>query len=320
MATERSIGGPLQRLYSERIGQPSTDDEALGYWVFALGAVLALAGFLLFVPSTTASGIRELAIVFGALGLPLMIAGPIIRLPLRRTATALVAAGVLACLAAVAWFAMVFPADWSLATGEQGVMGLYVLGIAAIAGGGIFVPLLTSAREDFEARAAALTEERDDALADEGDLARELEAMRQEHATHAAEMTDAQTSHGADMDDAIQDEEDLAAVLHRQGASQARFELFRGKNDEWRWRLRHRNGRIVADGAQGYSSRQKAVEGMRSVRRNGLGANTLLLGPDEEPPEPGEGFEPSVETDGERTFAPFDARIDDVTGAFGSGA
>jgi len=31
-----------------------------------------------------------------------------------------------------------------------------------------------------------------------------------------------------------------------------RFELYRDKKGEWRWRLRARNGRIIADSGQGY--------------------------------------------------------------------
>lgn len=46
------------------------------------------------------------------------------------------------------------------------------------------------------------------------------------------------------------------------------FEVYRDAAGEWRWRLRHRNGRILADSGQGYSSRRSALEGIESVRRN----------------------------------------------------
>ena len=35
----------------------------------------------------------------------------------------------------------------------------------------------------------------------------------------------------------------------------------------WYWRLRSRNGRIVADGAEGYSSEAKARQGFRAAAR-----------------------------------------------------
>ena len=57
-----------------------------------------------------------------------------------------------------------------------------------------------------------------------------------------------------------------------EGGSDATFELFRDNADEYRWRLRHDNGNVVADGGQGYSSKQKAKQGLRSVKSNAPGA------------------------------------------------
>jgi len=54
--------------------------------------------------------------------------------------------------------------------------------------------------------------------------------------------------------------------------SDATFEIFRDSADEFRWRLRHDNGNIIADGGQGYASKQKAKQGMRSVQTNAPGA------------------------------------------------
>lgn len=54
--------------------------------------------------------------------------------------------------------------------------------------------------------------------------------------------------------------------------SKARFELFEDKKGEWRWNLRHRNGNIIADSAEGYSSKGKAKQGLESVRKNAGGA------------------------------------------------
>jgi amphi-Trp domain-containing protein len=54
--------------------------------------------------------------------------------------------------------------------------------------------------------------------------------------------------------------------------SDATFEIFRDSADEFRWRLRHENGNIIADGGQGYSSKQKAKQGMQSVQTNAPGA------------------------------------------------
>jgi len=55
-------------------------------------------------------------------------------------------------------------------------------------------------------------------------------------------------------------------------ASKARFEVYEGAGDEYRWRLVHRNGNILADGSEGYASKQKARQGLESVRTNASGA------------------------------------------------
>ncbi len=54
--------------------------------------------------------------------------------------------------------------------------------------------------------------------------------------------------------------------------SAATFELYRDRADEWRWRLRHDNGNIIADGGEGYSSKAAARNGIESVRKNAPGA------------------------------------------------
>lgn len=40
-----------------------------------------------------------------------------------------------------------------------------------------------------------------------------------------------------------------------------RVEYYKDKRGEWRWRLRHRNGNILADSAEGYTRRASAVRG-----------------------------------------------------------
>jgi len=50
--------------------------------------------------------------------------------------------------------------------------------------------------------------------------------------------------------------------------SLARFEVFRDRADEWRWRLRHRNGNIIATSGEGYTQKHNAWNGLQSVMEN----------------------------------------------------
>lgn len=55
-------------------------------------------------------------------------------------------------------------------------------------------------------------------------------------------------------------------------ASLARFEVFHDRDEEWRWRLRHRNGNIIAISGGGYTRKHNAQKGLRSVIENSADA------------------------------------------------
>ena len=46
----------------------------------------------------------------------------------------------------------------------------------------------------------------------------------------------------------------------------AGFEIYRGRDDEWRWRLRHRNGNILAASGEGFEKRSDALAAAERVR------------------------------------------------------
>ena len=48
----------------------------------------------------------------------------------------------------------------------------------------------------------------------------------------------------------------------------AMFELYEDKAGEFRWRLRHENGQIIADSAEGYTTKANAKNGIQSVKEN----------------------------------------------------
>ncbi|QLC35479.1 DUF1508 domain-containing protein (plasmid) [Halarchaeum sp. CBA1220] len=69
------------------------------------------------------------------------------------------------------------------------------------------------------------------------------------------------------------DASDLAVVAAAETApSGTRFEVYRDDVDDWRWRLVHRNGNIIADGGEGYSRKAGALNGIKSVKQNAADA------------------------------------------------
>jgi hypothetical protein len=57
--------------------------------------------------------------------------------------------------------------------------------------------------------------------------------------------------------------------------SKARFQLYRDSADQWRWRLVHDNGNIIADSGQGYTSKRRAKDGIESVKTNAGDADVV---------------------------------------------
>ncbi len=70
-------------------------------------------------------------------------------------------------------------------------------------------------------------------------------------------------------------------------ASKATFELYADSADQWRWRLVHDNGNIIADGSEGYADKRDARNGIESVQRNAPGAHVVDVDRDEEAPDEG---------------------------------
>jgi uncharacterized protein YegP (UPF0339 family) len=68
-------------------------------------------------------------------------------------------------------------------------------------------------------------------------------------------------------------EEEAAAVGHVPAHGVARFETYEDSAGEYRWRLRHQNGNILADSGEGYADRTTAYDGIESGKRNASNAD-----------------------------------------------
>ncbi len=288
--------GVLTRWYRNRIGTPTTDDEVYGYWLFVVGLVLGTVGVALFYAAAPRSGLREVGYVLGALGFASLFVGPTLRLPLSRRALFVSYAGAVVCLVATIWFTTIYPAAWNGPEGNPAVT-LYVVGLALAAIGAVLAPLLTGRQEEYERvheEAAAATEaaEQSNERAQRASEQAEQSNERAEQATEQAERTaserDALAEELAASEsereslstalDATEAELDVAqATLAAAMDSKGTFEMYADKAGKYRWRLRHRNGNVIADSAQGYASRQKAMQGLRSVQTNAAGGAVVFL-------------------------------------------
>ena len=292
---------PLESWYQSSIGEPSTADEVYGYWLFALGILAGFVGIALVVASNSAGdSIRGAGIVLAALGVVIALVGQIVRLPLKRMATTLSVVGAVVSVVAVVWFGAAFNAgNWgsAFADSESLIIGLYGVGILVMAAGSILTPIVTGPREKqaaAEDRASEARAERDEAR----ESVEQHEQKDQRQALAVSESQTEQTAAEARAGEAeakrdaamaeitrlgVENDEQAAAVAEaRERAdedpdSQSTFELFTDSAGEYRWRLRHDNSNIIADSAEGYSSRQSAIQGLDAVRRDAIGATMLEL-------------------------------------------
>jgi len=66
---------------------------------------------------------------------------------------------------------------------------------------------------------------------------------------------------------------DYAPDAHVLDIGSAAFEIYEDEGGEWRWRLRHRNGNVMADSGQGYTERNDAEAAIHGVKRNAPNAD-----------------------------------------------
>ncbi|MES3516959.1 MAG: hypothetical protein PPP58_04760 [Natronomonas sp.] len=139
----------LSRLYVSRIDPNGTETAAGGYWLIVFATLLALSGIALFLWGSTYTrgeplywAFRQAGIVLAAGGLPLVLLGITLRLPLQPAAAVLGGVGTLVCFAAVVWFVGLYPEDWTFA-GPQPVMLAYSAGVLLLAVGLTGVPIVT---------------------------------------------------------------------------------------------------------------------------------------------------------------------------------
>jgi len=134
---------------------------------------------------------------------------------------------------------------------------------------------------DAAADADADTDADDEAVADaDADTVADTPTDADADAPADATAIDAATENGTVADPVGDPPTDEAMPATPVGAgdgvdSKARFELYQDRAGEWRWRLVHHNGNIIADGGEGYARKRTARTGLRSVMRNAPGAEIV---------------------------------------------
>lgn len=135
--------------YERYIGEPDArTDVYLGFGLFFGGIALAICGLAVFLGSAGVEPgsefywtLRQVAIVFASLGLPVGMVGIVVLLPVSRRALYAAGTGIAVCLVAMAFFLTVYPSNWNV----QSAADYSAQGIALYAGGLAIVAASTGA-------------------------------------------------------------------------------------------------------------------------------------------------------------------------------
>lgn len=127
--------------YSEHVGEPDRAvDVYLGFGLFFAGVAVGLGGLVLFlVERGLFEGrvwwMREVAFAAGALGLPGVLLGTVVLLPVDRRALYGAVAGSVVCLGGVGFFLYAYPWQWNVTSGADysaAAVAVYALGLVTV--------------------------------------------------------------------------------------------------------------------------------------------------------------------------------------------
>lgn len=133
------VADRLVDTYVRYLGEPERElDVYAGFALFFGGLALGIVGLAVFAVEQSMSGqvfaLREVAFSLGALGLPVLLVGVSVLLPVDRRATVVAAAGLVVTLASVGYFTTVYPHRWNVGPGSKTLQGVlfYAAGLSVV--------------------------------------------------------------------------------------------------------------------------------------------------------------------------------------------
>ncbi|WP_434522282.1 DUF7139 domain-containing protein [Halorubrum sp. AS12] len=143
--SEADAENVLMEYYRRYVGDPDrTIDVYAGFGLFFAGIALGVIGVVVFLYSATLDptalstyAVREVAAVAGAVGLPALLFGIVVLLPVDRRMLYLASAGVAVTLAGVGVFTWAYPHNWNVVVNPDysaQVVAVYSVGLVAVIG------------------------------------------------------------------------------------------------------------------------------------------------------------------------------------------
>ncbi|MFC6717363.1 DUF1508 domain-containing protein [Natrialbaceae archaeon GCM10025810] len=289
MSSSTSLPKKLFRLYEHYVGEPDSESDVWGYWIFIFGYLVGAAGLGAFIVgyAGTVDSYFHIRVsgVAAAAGLAFCLFGLVLMLPVRKRAIQAGAVGLVVALAGVVAFAIVYPYNWrDMGAGlEVEVIAIYSAGIAIIAGVTALVPVVTG-RKGMFVEEEGQTEDppilTGDALEgaqfavfrdDEGDWGW--------HVLHLEALAGHQES-AATRPEAKAGIERVKSKIGSAGLMElttSAFRLYQDADETWRWTLVRDDGSVVAECTSSFDARDGAEQSVSFLKDRGPDADVIEI-------------------------------------------
>lgn len=128
--------------YERYIGDPEDESDVyVGFGLFFGGIALGVVGILLFLWSAAITDVgfeyvlREIAASSAAIGLPVLLLGVTVLLPVRRRSMYAALVGTLVCVGGIALFVSAYPVNWNVPAARDmsaEVVAVYAVGLVSV--------------------------------------------------------------------------------------------------------------------------------------------------------------------------------------------
>lgn len=272
MSQDSLTSNPLVELYYRYVGEPERMRDVYGYWLFLVGTLAGLVGVLLYLFEQGVQpgnlDIREVAIVFAAVGLALALFGIVVLLPVRRRGIGVSILGLLIAIAGIGAFTWAYPSAWYVPPDySPEIIAVYTTGIGIIAAVAVLVPIVTGEKALLVKPELGIGRDEPPILL--GQAVRDAFFAIYETPTNEwtwriierdaiAESADTEPT-DTDARLSIESIKDTIGSAQLLDITAASFRLYRTPDDEWQWSLVRQDGNVVARSA-GTQPDRDAVE------------------------------------------------------------
>ncbi|AGN01859.1 hypothetical protein L593_09570 [Salinarchaeum sp. Harcht-Bsk1] len=292
MAASDIQDGKLVELYHRYVGEPDSKRDVYGYWLFLMGTLAGILGFLIYEVGVVMSGqnwaLRRIAIVLAASGGVFGLLGIVTLLPVRRRAMQASLVGAAVALLSMPVFWTVYPGSWNVNQGTDYapiIIAVYSLGVGVVAGVAVLVPVITGEKGllvepelgiDSDASPVLLGEEKEDAFFavfehPSNDWAWRI--IQRDALGESAELAPSDTDARLAIDDVRETIGD-AGMLE---ITTAAFRLYKTDEGGWRWSLVRDDGSVLARSDEPAATRDEAESTVTFLKEAIPGANVIEI-------------------------------------------